>query len=248
MIDFHSHIIPHFDDGAKNTGMSMEMLRISAEMGIDTVVSTSHFYPNRYEDAMDFVRERDSLLKGVIKAGEGKKIPEIVLGAEVYVDKNISKKKNLRSLCIGGTDYIMLEMPYDKWEEDDFEEIYQITRMGLRPVMAHLDRYMKYKKQFGELFSLGVAAQINAASVLNPGTRHDVLTLFDMDAAHVLGSDMHNIDKRPPNAAQAYDAVEKKFGADYRRFLQHNAEKLLKNEALSAARLHKITGIKRLFV
>lgn len=248
MIDFHSHILPHFDDGAKDSETGLKMLRISAESGIDTVVSTSHFYPEKYTDAMEFVHERSRAYSALMSAAKDGALPKIILGAEVYVDKHLSRMKNLRALCIGETDYMMLEMPYDVWREDDFEEIYQITRLGIYPIMAHLDRFMKFKNQFAEMFSLGVLVQINASAVLDNHTRRNVLELFDIDAVHAIGSDMHNLDSRPPNAAAAYELIDEKFGADYRRYVELGAKYILENKEPPQAKLHKIKGLKRILI
>lgn len=250
MIDFHSHILPRFDDGAKNAETGLEMLRVSAESGIDTVVSTSHFYPEQYDDASDFIHKRAKAFAELADASKNMEIdlPQIVPGAEVYLGKNVSRMKNLNALCIGETGYMMLEMPYDEWEEEDFEEIYQITRLGIRPILAHLDRFMKFKNQFGELFSLGVLVQINASAILDNHTRRNVLELFDMEAVHAIGSDMHNLDSRPPNAAQAYEMLEARFGTDYRRYVERSAGCILENREPPQSKLHKITGLKRILI
>lgn len=250
MIDFHSHILPHFDDGAKNAEVGLEMLRMSADSGIDTIVSTSHFYNEKYNDASDFIRERGMAFAELAEAAKSEKyeLPRIILGAEVYLGKKVSRVKNLHALCIGYTDYMMLEMPYDDWNEEDFEEIYQITRLGICPIMAHLDRFMKFRNQFGELFSLGVLVQVNASAVLDNHMRRNVLDLFDMEAVHAIGSDMHNTDSRPPNAAQAYGLIEDKFGKDYRRYVENSAECILENKQPPQSNLHKITGLKRILI
>ena len=43
MIDFHNHIIPGVDDGAKTIEMSIDMLKEASSQGITEVVSTIHF-------------------------------------------------------------------------------------------------------------------------------------------------------------------------------------------------------------
>ena len=37
MIDFHSHILPGIDDGSKSADMSLQMLAMLREQGVDTV-------------------------------------------------------------------------------------------------------------------------------------------------------------------------------------------------------------------
>ena len=41
MIDLHIHILPGLDDGAETMEDALEMARISAESGVDTVVALS---------------------------------------------------------------------------------------------------------------------------------------------------------------------------------------------------------------
>ena len=43
MIDFHNHILPDVDDGAKTIEESISMLRYAEEQGITEVVNTTHF-------------------------------------------------------------------------------------------------------------------------------------------------------------------------------------------------------------
>ena len=43
-VDFHSHILPGVDDGAKSVDESIDMLLLEKEQGIDVVVATPHFY------------------------------------------------------------------------------------------------------------------------------------------------------------------------------------------------------------
>lgn len=38
MTDLHTHILPAMDDGAKSVEMSLEMLRMERDQGVDTVV------------------------------------------------------------------------------------------------------------------------------------------------------------------------------------------------------------------
>ena len=45
MIDLHCHILPGIDDGPETTDESMEMCRMAASDGIETIVVTPHFRP-----------------------------------------------------------------------------------------------------------------------------------------------------------------------------------------------------------
>ena len=57
LIDFHSHILPGIDDGARSPDESLKMLELMAAQGVSKVVSTSHFYPER-ESPESFISRR----------------------------------------------------------------------------------------------------------------------------------------------------------------------------------------------
>ena len=43
MTDLHCHILPGMDDGAKDTAVSLELLRREYEDGVRNIAFTSHF-------------------------------------------------------------------------------------------------------------------------------------------------------------------------------------------------------------
>lgn len=249
MIDFHSHFLPKVDDGAKNLDESLEMLRISKKSGVDTIVSTSHCYAfggNR--DIQNFLERRKSAYSQVLNAieSDAESYPDIVLGCEVHLVPNLSTFPDLPQLCIENTNYILLEMPSSDWKDEDFEEIYQITNLGLMPVIAHIDRYFDMEDKFADLFSLNLLFQANAESFLSRDSRRKLYGLIKNDALHLIGSDMHNTDSRPPNLAKAYAVIENKFGKIYTDYLGFASQKVLKNELVPAPRLPKLNLIKKM--
>lgn len=248
MIDFHSHILPGLDDGAHDIETSLEMLRRSMASGIDTVIATSHCYPVDIEAATDFPVKRDAAFNALSSAiySLDESLPNIIRGAEVHLSKGVSRLPNLDKLCIEDTNYILLELPYEKWTDEIYEEIYHIIRQGFRPILAHLDRYISQEKEFPELLSLNVLCQINASSFFDKTLRKKILHLFLNDAVHVVGSDMHNLTNRPPNLAEAYDLIEKKFGWQYVDFLKQNSIRITQNKEALPTRLPKLNFIKKM--
>ena len=47
IIDFHSHILPGIDDGARNVQTSLSMLDMVAAQHVDVMIATPHFYASR---------------------------------------------------------------------------------------------------------------------------------------------------------------------------------------------------------
>ena len=95
--DFHSHIMPSFDDGAKDVEMSIEMLVKSLDQGVDTVISTSHCYPTSGRDIDKFIDGRRAAYAGLMEAvsERGIRIPELVAGAEVHFSCDLTRLRGI---------------------------------------------------------------------------------------------------------------------------------------------------------
>ena len=217
MIDFHSHILPRIDDGSKSSEMSIQMLEASYEYGVRTMVATPHFYISR-DTADKFVERRRESYEGLKKHIEkhDSPLPDIILGAEVYYFRGISHYEGLDKLRIGSTDYILLEMPFERWSEKTVNEISNITEeTGLIPVMAHIDRYIDFQNgtdNIDRIVSMGLPLQMNAEYVNAFFTRSKAIKFIKNGTVTLLGSDCHNMDSRKPNLGQALEYITKKCG------------------------------------
>ena len=250
MIDFHSHILPAIDDGASDMETSISMLAKSRDDGVKTIVSTSHCFPAEENSVADFLKNQKIAYDNLcIK--EDKKLkdfPQIILGCELHMVDGVSKLPDLEKLCVKDTNYILLEMPYSSWTDNAYEEVYQIIRRGLRPIIAHLDRYVGQESKFHELLALNVLFQINTSAFIEGNNGKRLLTWFRNDSIHVIGSDMHNLSTRPPNLKEAYDIIHNKYGWEYVDFLMHNSDRILRNKTALPTRLPRPNIIKRMFL
>ena len=218
MIDFHSHFLPKIDDGSKSSEMSAEMLKASAEYGIKTMVATPHFYI--YKNTADefYARRKDSYerLLSYISQNGITDIPDIVLGAEVYYFRGITNYDGLDKLKIADTDYMLLEMPFEKWQERVLDDVWNLKeKLGITPVIAHIDRYIDFQKgtdNIERLFEMDIPIQMNAEFVNGFFTKKKALKLITDGHVRVLGSDCHNMDSRKPNRGPCLQTIEKKCG------------------------------------
>ena len=254
MIDAHSHILPAFDDGAKDTQMSLAMLRESKRQGIDTVISTSHCYPRHSYVIDDFLRERQIAFEELKKAMEesGEELPEVRLGCELNLTRDISEDGRLPLLCTEGTQYLLLEMPYTPWSEWHVEAVYKMTlRNDIIPVMAHIDRFLDQSKTLlSQLFELDVLYQVNAEAFLIKQMKKRLDMLFDTGRIHFLGSDMHNMGERKPNIGEAREKIIKNYGEEHWHYLEENNRRLVNGEEidpLGSSGLVKKTFFQRVF-
>lgn len=218
-IDFHSHILPMMDDGSDSLETSAGQLAMLREQGIETVASTSHFYRHN-EDLTSFLLRREkqaAVLRDYIEEKQ-LDVPEIRLGAEVNIERDLLGDPALERLKLAGTDYILLEIPYTGYKDWMAAEVYNIcVRHHAKPMLAHLDRYMGQltDEQLGELLSLDdLVIQINTSAFdFRPGLKF-VLELANDGYPLVFGSDTHNLTSRAPNFDSANKALLSKLKAD----------------------------------
>lgn len=216
-VDFHTHILPEVDDGSKSVEMSLQMLREEQKSGIKTVVATPHFYPNAdlYED---FQERRKNALEKLKEAAKGEELPNIILGAEVFYAEGIENWDILSELAIEGTKFILIEIPHTGFTERHLKGLSKFEdRTGYTPIVAHLDRYMKFFNTHGlpeKLAEMELLVQVNASYFLDFPDRLQALSLLKQDKIHLLGSDCHNLTYRSPNLNLAYDIIEQKLGKE----------------------------------
>ena len=248
MIDFHSHILPGIDDGSQDVDTSLKMLKICKDTGVNTVLMTPHCHPMSQEHIDKFIENRDVAFQTLSKEISGKSFPDIVRASEVRIYNGLSKYSGLDKLCIDGTNYILLEMPYEIWRDYAFEEIYQLTRLGFRPIMAHLDRFLDQEHLFGEIFSLDVQVQINTSAFLRKNERKNMPKFFEKGRVQVLGSDTHNLELRCPNVADAYTLINKKLGKEYTDYIDYAGKAILENKQVAPSRFPKMNPIKKMLI
>lgn len=201
VIDFHSHVLPRIDDGSHSSEESLGMLQISASQGIDVMAATSHFYAteDRISSFLNRRRCSEERLKERMnqELTKEERIPRLIMGAEVAFFTGISRAERLEELTYEGTDLLLLEMPFTKWNKSEIEEVrYILERRKLRVMLAHLERFLMIpgnKKKIYELMELPVYVQINAGSFERWGERRQILKMIRKKEQIFLGSDCHGL-------------------------------------------------------
>lgn len=216
--DFHSHILPGIDDGSADMAESLAMLRAEREQGITRVVATPHFYGHA-QTLQGFVQHREEAWKQLMEeVRHCPDLPRVHLGAEVFYFRGIGDCDVLDQLTIQGTPYIMIEMPMVKWTESMYRDLADIHRkQGLTPIIAHVDRYISPLRTHGipqRLAQMPVLVQANASFFLRGSTRAMALRMLKNGCIHLLGSDCHNMDSRPPCLGSALEIIERKLGPE----------------------------------
>ncbi|MGM9609054.1 MAG: CpsB/CapC family capsule biosynthesis tyrosine phosphatase [Eubacteriales bacterium] len=199
LCDFHTHLLPEMDDGSRSCDESREMLRIMREQGVKRVVLTPHYYAWR-EYPADFIERRTRAvqkLKTVLTPND----PILHIGAEVAYFPGIGNSEEIEKLCIAGTDCLLLEMPFDRWSEEQYEDVEALIRRGLTVVIAHIERYSegKKRKNRNRLRAMGAYLQCNAGFFLSRATFRQARKWLTRGEVSFIGSDCHRSDTRTPN-------------------------------------------------
>ena len=192
--DMHAHILPQADHGSDSIETSLAQLRLAREAGVDVIVATPHFYLREHDTIDAFLARRqvafETLQAAMLATGET--FPRILLGAEVTLQVDMEHLPDLEKLCIADTDYILLEMPDYKWSSWVHRSLDAIYQRGLRPIIAHLDRYDEHCAN--ALLDGDALIQINATALSHFFTRAKWRDLIAKDYVHFLGSDIHGAD------------------------------------------------------
>lgn len=211
ILDMHGHFLPGMDDGSRSVQESLAMLKAATEQGISVMCATPHYYP--VETVGAFLERRQASVDLLEQALEGQDVPEILLGAEVAYRHGIGNAEELDRLCLGGTRYLLLELPFAPWDNMMFRDIGNLSNVrGMIPVIAHIERYLPMQKPetVYKLLEQDVLIQMNASALLDWRTKGKALRMLKNGTVQILGSDCHNMTTRKPNMGQALAYLEKK--------------------------------------
>lgn len=228
MVDYHTHILPHMDDGSHSSEDSIRMLTALQSQGVDTVCLTPHFYgagesPDRF---LERRQESFDHLKGKLP----EKCPALRLGAEVKYYHGVSRMEQLPRLRLEGTGILLLEMPFSHWNDYTVSEVLEIQNSGTATVMlAHVERYLAWqgRKTWVRLLESGVLMQSNAEFFFTPVVRAQAVKMYRQGRVHFLGTDTHNLTTRGPHMDLALQTIEKRLGADAVRQLKVHSDRLI---------------------
>lgn len=232
MIDFHTHVLPSVDDGSSSVEESIRMLKSMEKQGVKKVVLTPHFYAYRTDVNTFFSNRRSAEKLLYCDLRENGINVSLYPAAEVLYFDEIWRIDDMEKLCIKGTNYVMVEMPFGKWTDAMIRNLEKLSAKGFVPIIAHFDRYIKFQhgmKRFYELLEIGALLQMNADYLTNFWTRRKALSFFKRGLVSALGSDCHNMSSRPPEIKGAYDYLKAHLsGEQMNRFISQQ-KMIIKN-------------------
>ncbi len=217
MIDLHCHILPGIDDGAPDLATALRMARIAAADGITCTACTPHIYPGMYNNDRDSILLSVAALRAVL--AEQGIVLELTSGADTHLAPDL-----LASLAAGkiptlnDSRYLLLEPPHHVAPPRFEESVFQLVGAGYVPVLTHPERLSWIETHypvFGRLVAAGTWMQVTSGSVtgrFGKRPRYWAERMLDEGLVHILATDAHRDDRRPPLLAEGRDAVAKRLG------------------------------------
>jgi protein-tyrosine phosphatase len=215
MIDIHSHVLPGLDDGARDIGESLSMLRLAAASGTTDIVATPHANVE-----YSFDDQRVTGLFNAVSVLIGDTI-RMHFGCDFHLDyRNLRDAlENPAKYTINHARYLMVELPDLLAFQTVRQGLSQLIKNGIIPVITHPERNGYFKERTEELQPLvkdGCLLQLTAQSLLGAfGKTAGTVAhqLLDKNLVHFVASDAHDCVRRPPNLAAARDYVTARYGA-----------------------------------
>ncbi|MDQ3549281.1 MAG: protein-tyrosine-phosphatase [Chloroflexota bacterium] len=235
LIDLHTHVLPGVDDGARDDAEALVMLAAAANDGVRTVLATPHAH---HVHAAQVLAGVERLNAAACDAGID---VTILAGHEARIAADlVDRYQNGALLTLNGTNWLLLECYlFDDWPLYLIERsVDRLRNAGLRPLLAHAERYPFVQHDPLTLLSLikrGIPIQINAGSLFLRATdieRISAEQLLRTRMAHVIASDAHNARYRPPVLRAAYERAAEIVGEEYTGWMRDVARRVIDGEEI----------------
>ncbi|MCU0594280.1 MAG: hypothetical protein MUC98_02295 [Desulfobacterota bacterium] len=220
MIDLHCHILPGLDDGSSSAEESLAMARLALEDGIHTIVATPHTSDGVYDVPLaEIIRSVGSFRELLRSSGLALKI---CVGADIHLCPGMTekiRKGELGTLNDTGK-YVLLELPPQTLPSGVREEIFSLKMAGITPIITHPERHPAILRDMNLLYDfivMGALSQITAMSLtgeFGQGVRGCSQELLKHRLVHVIATDAHSAENRPPLLSRAAHEAAELTGSD----------------------------------
>lgn len=217
MIDLHCHLLPGIDDGAPDLATALEMARIAVSDGIEVTACTPHIYPGLYQNDRDGIVAAVAALQSVLDE-EGIAL-RLTTGADVHLTPDLLEGLRAKRIpTLADSRYLLLEPPHHVAPPRFEETLFMLMSAGYVPVVTHPERLSwieTHYEIFVRLAQRGVWMQITAGSItgrFGKRPRAWAERMLDEGLVHIVATDAHRAQQRPPLLAEARDAVARRLG------------------------------------
>ena len=241
MFDIHSHIIYAIDDGSRNPGESLRLIRKDVDQGATAIFATPHYSVQEPSDP-DTILRRLEKLKTAAREQLGEYTPTLFPGNEVlYFDSMTERLRSGEILTMAGSSYVLIEFYTNESYQTVLRAVRNLRGAGYRPIIAHAERFEAVQNHgLEELIKSGAYIQVSTeplnrdffGQLTDPETRFIRKALKDRQV-HFLGTDMHRLNHRPPVLEGALAWMRQHLPGKYcDKIFYENAEAILRDEPI----------------
>jgi protein-tyrosine phosphatase len=218
VIDLHCHILPGIDDGAADLSVSLAMAKASVEQGVTVMACTPHILPGLYHNSGPAIREATQQLQAIL-VQEG--IPlQLATGADAHMAPDfIAGLRSGHLLSIANSRYVLVEPPHHTAPPQLEDFFFNLVVAGYVPILTHPERLSWVPSRYETIKRLvraGVWMQITAGSFAGAFGRNALYwaeRMLDDGCVHLIASDAHDAERRPPDLAAGREFAAKRVGA-----------------------------------
>lgn len=198
-VDFHSHILPGIDDGARTLEESVQLVSEMAGWGFERITCTPHI-TRKFRNTREVIQEKFDILHNAL-VEKGLDI-DIRISAEYRLNPEtwpaLLEKGDLMPI---EDRFILMEFPINDQSEmgdlDPLDEFRKVIALGLTPILPHPERYfyLSHDKLLSYV-DAGVKIQSNygsLAGIYGSEAQAAAQSLIDEGIVSFLASDMHNM-------------------------------------------------------
>jgi protein-tyrosine phosphatase len=224
MIDLHCHMLPGIDDGAGDLATSLAMARAAVADGIRITACTPHIYPGLYENDAAGIRAATQRLSKVLR-DEGIAL-SLVCGADTHLAPGLLSRLRDGSVpTLNKSRYFLLEPPHHVAPPRFEESVFELMTAGYLPVITHPERLSWIETHYPVMQRLaqrGVWMQVTAGSLTGRFGRRPRYwgeRMLSEGLVHLLATDSHGVDERPPRLAEGRDFAAQRIGEEQAQLL-----------------------------
>jgi protein-tyrosine phosphatase len=227
MIDLHNHILHGLDDGPETMDESIQMCWISYRDGVRTIVATPHTLNGEYQnDRSTILAKVKELNDALIRSNSELRAPnselKILPGADVHFSNEILHQLDQEEvMTVGdGKRFLMLEFPLHTIPIGAEEVLFQLMTKGIVPIISHPERNLEITRRperYYEMIRMGCFGQVTAMSLtggFGGKIKGFAEKLLKKRLIHLIASDAHSVDGRPPILSPAAKEAEKIVGRE----------------------------------
>jgi len=215
MIDLHCHILPGIDDGPTDLSVSLAMARCAVDDGIRITACTPHIYPGLYENHAEGIRSAIAAFRLALAEAN---IPlQLVEGADTHLAPDLLEGlRGGRIPSLNGSRYFLFEPPHHVAPPRLEDSVFNLVAAGYVPVITHPERLTwieEHYPAFQRMLQAGAWIQLTSGSLTGrygPRPKYWSERILDEGLCHILATDAHHIDRRPPLLAEAREVASRR--------------------------------------